>query len=55
MTYLFLPSRPESTTFLSDRERQIAIERMNRDSSGDKGAVINKGIPLLVSCTILLD
>lgn len=43
MTFLFLPSRPESTTCLSDRERQIAIERMNRDSSGDNGAVVNRG------------
>ena len=44
MTYFFLPSRPESTTCLSDRERKIAVERMNRDSSGDNGAVVNKGI-----------
>ncbi|CAA7267224.1 unnamed protein product [Cyclocybe aegerita] len=41
-TYFFLPNRPESTTYLNDRERQIAVERMNRDSSGDVGAVVNK-------------
>lgn len=43
MTYFFLPSRPESTSCLSDRERQISVERMNRDSSSDNGAVVNKG------------
>ncbi|PPR02934.1 hypothetical protein CVT24_012164 [Panaeolus cyanescens] len=42
VTYLFLPNRPESTTFFNDRERKIAIERMNRDASGDVGAVLNK-------------
>lgn len=40
----FLPNRPESTTFLNERERQIALERMNRDSSGDSGATVNKGM-----------
>jgi len=58
MTYFFLPSRPESTSCLSDRERQIAVERMNRDSSGDKGTVINKGPVfdiLLVLASVLLD
>ncbi len=52
MTYLFLPSRPESTTFLTERERQIAVDRMNRDSSGDTGAVVNKG-QLPISTTSL--
>ena len=40
---LFLPDRPESTTFLNERERKLAIERMNRSTSGDHGAVIQKG------------
>lgn len=44
ITYFFLPSRPESTSFLTERERQIAVERMNRDASADRGAVINKGL-----------
>ncbi|KIM46707.1 hypothetical protein M413DRAFT_440295 [Hebeloma cylindrosporum] len=42
LTYFFLPNRPESTTFFTERERVIAMERMNRDSSGDVGAVVNK-------------
>ncbi|KAF9530228.1 major facilitator superfamily domain-containing protein [Crepidotus variabilis] len=42
VTYFFLPNRPESTTYLTDRERKIAVERMNRDSSGDVGATVNK-------------
>jgi MFS family permease len=37
-----LPNRPESTTYLTERERQIAIERMNRDMTGDMGVVVNK-------------
>ena len=40
---LFLPDRPESTTFLNERERKLALERMNRSTSGDQGAVIQKG------------
>ncbi|KAF8962545.1 MFS general substrate transporter [Flammula alnicola] len=42
VTYFFLPNRPESTAYLNERERKIAVERMNRDSSGDTGAVVNK-------------
>ncbi|TFK32022.1 major facilitator superfamily domain-containing protein [Crucibulum laeve] len=42
LTLFLLPNRPESTTFLNERERAIAIERMNRSSSGDTGAVVNK-------------
>jgi len=41
-TIFFLPDRPESTTFLTERERKIAIERMNRSTSGDDGAVVQK-------------
>lgn len=43
LTYFFLPNRPESTTVLNERERQIAMERMNRDMTADVGAVVNKG------------
>ncbi|KAF9477800.1 MFS general substrate transporter [Pholiota conissans] len=42
VTYFYLPNRPESTVYLTERERKIAVERMNRDSSGDMGAVVNK-------------
>jgi len=38
----FLPNRPESTTFFNEREREIAIDRMNRSTSGDVGAVVQK-------------
>lgn len=43
LTYFLLPNRPESTTFFNEHEREIALERMNRSTSGDIGAVINKG------------
>ncbi|RDB29892.1 hypothetical protein Hypma_014036 [Hypsizygus marmoreus] len=42
MTLFFLPNRPESTTYLTEREREIALERMNRATSGDSGAVVNR-------------
>jgi len=38
----FLPNRPETTTFFNDRERAIALNRMNRGTSGDTGAKIEK-------------
>lgn len=43
MTLIFLPDRPESTPFLTEREREIALDRMNRATSGDVGAVVQKG------------
>ncbi|KAF8814977.1 MFS general substrate transporter [Phlegmacium glaucopus] len=42
VTTFILPDRPESTTFLTERERRIALDRMNRATSGDKGAVVQK-------------
>uniref|UniRef100_D8QED4 Major facilitator superfamily (MFS) profile domain-containing protein n=1 Tax=Schizophyllum commune (strain H4-8 / FGSC 9210) TaxID=578458 RepID=D8QED4_SCHCM len=33
LTLCLLPNRPESTSFLNERERKIAIERMNREST----------------------
>jgi len=42
VTYYYLPNRPESTTYLTERERKIAVERMNRGTSGDIGAVVNR-------------
>ncbi|KAF8635367.1 hypothetical protein AX15_000372 [Amanita polypyramis BW_CC] len=41
-TFFFLPNRPESTTYLTDRERELAVARMNRATSGDTGAVVQK-------------
>ncbi|KAJ8503487.1 hypothetical protein ONZ45_g10820 [Pleurotus djamor] len=37
-----LPNRPESTTFFNEDERRIAIARMNRSTSSDIGATLNK-------------
>lgn len=42
-TAFLLPDRPESTSFLTEDERKIALRRMNRSSSGDTGAVVNQG------------
>lgn len=39
----FLPDRPEATSYLTEREREIAVDRMNRATSGDIGAKVNKG------------
>ncbi|KIJ61841.1 hypothetical protein HYDPIDRAFT_158773 [Hydnomerulius pinastri MD-312] len=38
---ILLPDRPESTEFLTPAERKLAMERMNRGTSGDVGAVVN--------------
>jgi hypothetical protein len=43
VTVFLLPNRPESTTFLTERERAIAIDRMNRSTSGDTGATVQRG------------
>ena len=37
-----LPDRPESTKYLNERERELAIERVNRVSSADVGATVTK-------------
>ncbi|KAJ6472650.1 major facilitator superfamily domain-containing protein [Mycena vulgaris] len=42
VTILFLPNRPESTTFLNERERAIALDRMNRGTSSDNGAKVDR-------------
>jgi len=42
ITLFFLPDRPESTPFLTEKEREIAIERMNRAQTADTGAVVQK-------------
>ncbi|KAH9975328.1 major facilitator superfamily domain-containing protein [Lactifluus volemus] len=38
----FLPNRPETTTFLTEEERRLALARANCDTSGDIGYHINK-------------
>lgn len=40
--FFFLPARPDSTTYLTEKERSLCIERMSRGTSGDVGATINK-------------
>ncbi|EEB90002.1 hypothetical protein MPER_11850 [Moniliophthora perniciosa FA553] len=42
LTMFLLPNRPESTSFLNEREREIALDRMNRATSGDVGQTVNK-------------
>ncbi|EAU89471.2 hypothetical protein CC1G_07697 [Coprinopsis cinerea okayama7 len=47
LTLFILPNRPESTSFFNDRERKIALARMNRATRGDVGATVNKAHILL--------
>jgi len=42
VTIIFLPNRPESTSFFNERERVIALERSNRGTSADSGAKVTK-------------
>ena len=37
-----LPDRPEETPFLTESERKIQLERMNRGLRADVGRVVNK-------------
>lgn len=39
-----LPGRPESTHFLTPAERKLALDRINRGTSSDIGAVVNYGM-----------
>ncbi|KAL1754194.1 major facilitator superfamily domain-containing protein [Schizophyllum commune] len=39
LTLCLLPNRPESTSFLNERERAIAIERMNRVDTSEAGVL----------------
>jgi MFS family permease len=42
LALLLLPDRPEYTNYLDERERELAIRRMNRASSADVGVTITK-------------
>ena len=42
MAIFFLPGRPETTDFLTEEERELALARANRDTSGDIGYHLNK-------------
>ncbi|PAV15126.1 MFS general substrate transporter [Pyrrhoderma noxium] len=39
---IFLPDRPEMTKIFNEEERRIAIDRMNRSTSGDTGLTLTK-------------
>ncbi|TFY62669.1 hypothetical protein EVJ58_g3717 [Rhodofomes roseus] len=41
-TLFLLPNRPEETSYLTEDERALAIQRMNRGTSGDTGRVLKK-------------
>lgn len=42
MAIFALPNRPEETHIFNERERRLAIERMNRGTRADVGRVIHK-------------
>ncbi|KAF7980577.1 hypothetical protein HWV62_37753 [Athelia sp. TMB] len=42
ISFFLLPDRPEGATYLTKEERHLAAERMNRGTSRDIGATINK-------------
>ncbi|KAI0322910.1 MFS general substrate transporter [Amylostereum chailletii] len=42
VTVWLLPNRPETTRFLNDSERELALERANRGTSGDIGYSLNR-------------
>ena len=44
----YLPDRPGSAKFLNDDEKKLAIERMNRTTTGDSGMHVNKCMSSLV-------
>lgn len=42
LSFFFLPDRPESTKYLTKEEKKLSAERMNRGTSCDVGATLNK-------------
>ncbi|TBU42195.1 MFS general substrate transporter [Dichomitus squalens] len=42
LAFKILPDRPEETSLLTEREREIAVDRMNRGGSADVGRVLQK-------------
>lgn len=43
LTVALLPNRPERTKLLTEREREIALHRMNKVARGDVGYTVNRG------------
>ncbi|TBU63609.1 major facilitator superfamily domain-containing protein [Dichomitus squalens] len=44
LAFKILPDRPEETSLLTEREREIAVDRMNRGGSADVGRVLQKSM-----------
>ncbi|KAI9067862.1 MFS general substrate transporter [Trametes sanguinea] len=42
LSMVILPNRPEETTLFNEKEREIALERMNRGIRADVGRTVNK-------------
>ncbi len=42
LSMVVLPNRPEETTMFNEREREIALERMNRGIKADTGRTVTK-------------
>lgn len=43
LAMVVLPNRPEETTMFNEKEREIALERMNRGIKADTGRTVTKG------------
>lgn len=42
LCFFVLPNRPEETSMFVERERKLALERINRGSKADVGRVLQK-------------
>lgn len=51
LTIVILPDRPEVTAVLTDREREIALERMNRGGKADVGRMLQRSTLDSRTCT----
>lgn len=43
LAMVILPNRPEETSMFNEKEREIALERMNRGIKADVGRTVTKG------------
>lgn len=50
LAMVVLPNRPEETSILNEREREIALDRANRGKRSDTGRVVKKGEVQRVPC-----
>ena len=44
LSMMILPNRPEETPMFDEKERELALERMNRGIKADVGRTVNKGV-----------